>query len=51
VLLADHAGGNLLKRLEPGMPVEVVVPVQPRTALDYLTEPLRSSLRRAGREM
>jgi HlyD family secretion protein/epimerase transport system membrane fusion protein len=50
-LLADHAGGTLLPRLEPGMPVEVVVPVKPRTALDYLTEPLRSSLRSAGREM
>jgi HlyD family type I secretion membrane fusion protein len=50
-LLADHEGGALLKRLGPGMPVEVVVPVKPRTALDYLTEPLRSSLRSAGREM
>jgi HlyD family type I secretion membrane fusion protein len=50
-LLHDHDGGALLKRLGPGMPVEVVVPVKPRTALDYLTEPLRSSLRSAGREM
>jgi HlyD family secretion protein/epimerase transport system membrane fusion protein len=50
-LLRDHDGGALLKRLGPGMPVEVVVPVKPRTALDYLTEPLRSSLRSAGREM
>jgi HlyD family type I secretion membrane fusion protein len=50
-LLADHDGGTLLQRLGPGMPVEVVVPVKPRTALDYLTEPLRSSLRSAGREM
>jgi HlyD family secretion protein/epimerase transport system membrane fusion protein len=50
-LLADHAGGKLLASLDPGMPVEVVVPVKPRTALDYLTEPLRTSLRSAGREM
>jgi HlyD family secretion protein/epimerase transport system membrane fusion protein len=50
-LLSDHAGGALLKRLGPGMPVEVVVPVKSRTALDYLTEPLRTSLRSAGREM
>jgi hypothetical protein len=33
------------------MPVEVVVPVKPRTALDYLTEPLRSSFRKAGNEV
>ncbi len=50
-LLADHAGGTLLRQLGPGMPVEVVVPTKPRTALDYLTEPLRTSLRQAGREM
>ncbi len=50
-LLADHANGTLLRRLGPGMPVEVVVPVKPRTALDYLTEPLRTSLQSAGREM
>ena len=50
-LLADHASGTLLARLAPGMPVEVVVPSKPRTALDYLTEPLRTSLRQAGREM
>ena len=50
-LLADHAQGALLARLDPGMPVEVVVPVAPRTALDYLTEPLRTSLRHAGREL
>ncbi len=50
-LLADHANGTLLRQLGPGMPVEIVVPVKPRTALDYLTEPLRTSLRSAGREM
>ena len=48
---ADREGGNLLKRLAPGMPIEIVVPVKPRTALDYLTEPLRSSFRRAGTEL
>ena len=50
-LLADREGGKLLKQLTPGMPVEVVVPVKPRTALDYLTEPLRSSFRKAGNEV
>jgi HlyD family secretion protein/epimerase transport system membrane fusion protein len=48
---ADREGGALLKRLTPGMPIEVIVPVKPRTALDYLTEPLRSSFRKAGNEM
>lgn len=50
-LLADHQQGELLARLGPGMPVEVIVPVAPRTALDYLIEPLRESLRGAGREL
>lgn len=50
-LLADHDFGRLLKQLAPGMPVEVIVPVKPRTVFDYLTEPLRSSLRSAGREI
>ena len=48
---SDQEGGNLLKRLTPGMPVEVVVPIQPRTALDYLLEPLRNSLRQSGHEI
>jgi HlyD family secretion protein/epimerase transport system membrane fusion protein len=50
-LVADRDGGRLLRQLTPGMPVEVVVPVKPRTALDYLTEPLRSSFRKAGNEV
>ncbi len=50
-LLTDHAGGSLLKQLSPGMPVEIVVPTKPRTALDFLIEPLTTSLRTAGREM
>ena len=50
-LLSDQEGGRLIRRLGPGMPVEVVVPVKPRTALEYLIEPLRTSLRKAGREM
>ncbi len=50
-LLNDQEGGGLLRRLEPGMPVEVIVPVKPRTALDYLVEPLRSSWRHAGNEV
>jgi HlyD family type I secretion membrane fusion protein len=47
----DREGGKLLKRLEPGMPVEVIIDVKPRTALDYLIEPLRTSLRQAGTEI
>lgn len=47
----DGEGGALLRQLAPGMPVDVIIPVQPRTALDYLTEPLRNSLRRTGHEM
>jgi HlyD family type I secretion membrane fusion protein len=50
-LLADRDGGKLLRQLTPGMPVEVVVPVKARTALDYLTEPLRTSFRKAGNEV
>ena len=36
--------------LKPGLPVEVVIPLRPRTALDYLVEPLRQMLRRSFRE-
>ena len=50
-LTADREGGKLLAKLTPGMPVEVVVPVKPRTALEYLTEPLRTSFRKAGNEV
>jgi len=50
-LLADRQDGTLLPRLGPGMPVEVIVPVAPRTALDYLIAPLRDSLRGAMREL
>jgi HlyD family secretion protein len=50
-LLSDQESGNLLKKLGPGMPVEVIVPVQARTALDYLLQPLRSSLRHTGNEI
>jgi HlyD family secretion protein len=50
-LVADREGGKLLRQLTPGMPVEVVVPVKARTALEYLLEPLRSSFRKAGNEV
>lgn len=50
-LLGDRQGGRLLAQLSPGMPVEVVVPVAPRTALDYLVAPLRESFRGAWREL
>lgn len=50
-LISDREEGRLLARLGPGMPVEVVVPVQPRTAFDYLSAPLRESFRNAMREL
>lgn len=50
-LLADREEGALLARLGPGMPVEIVVPVKPRSAFDYLVAPLRESLRAAWREI
>ena len=50
-LVADRQDGTLLSRLTPGMPVEVVVPVAPRTAFDYLIAPLRESMRGAWREL
>lgn len=50
-LVADQEDGRLLARLGPGMPVEVIVPVKPRTAFDYLSAPLRESLRNAMREL
>jgi HlyD family type I secretion membrane fusion protein len=50
-LVADRQGGTLLSRLSPGMPVEVVVPVEARTAFQYLIGPLRESFRHAWREM
>lgn len=43
--LADHA-----KNIRPGMPVEVVVILHKRTALQYLIEPLTRSLWRSGSE-
>jgi HlyD family type I secretion membrane fusion protein len=50
-LRADGQDGALLRRLGPGMPVEVVVPTAARTAFDYLVGPLRGSFRGALREM
>jgi multidrug efflux pump subunit AcrA (membrane-fusion protein) len=50
-LIADQQSGALLARLGPGMPVEVIVPTEPRTAFDYLIGPLRDSFRTAWREM
>lgn len=37
-------------QLRPGLPVEVVIPVRKRTALQYLLEPLTGSLWRSFRE-
>lgn len=36
--------------LQAGLPVEVMVPLSKRTALDYLLEPLTQTIWRAGRE-
>ncbi|MGQ0656871.1 MAG: HlyD family type I secretion periplasmic adaptor subunit, partial [Chromatiales bacterium] len=43
-----RAAGEL--RLLPGMPAEVFIKTQARTALDYLLEPVMGSLRRSLRE-
>lgn len=50
-LVSDRQGGALLRRLGPGMPVQVIVPTQARTAFDYLVGPLRQSFRGALREL
>jgi len=50
-LMSDRDHGALLARLSPGMPIEVVVPVKPRTAFEYLVGPLRESFRHAWREI
>jgi HlyD family secretion protein len=36
--------------LRPGLPVQVLVPLKKRTALQYIFEPLTQALWRAGRE-
>ncbi|PLR18814.1 HlyD family type I secretion periplasmic adaptor subunit [Caulobacter zeae] len=36
--------------IQPGLPVEVIVPLRRRTALDYLVEPMGQTFWRAGRE-
>lgn len=50
-LVKDRQDGALLRRLGPGMPVEVIVPTRARTAFDYLVGPLRQSFRGALREL
>ena len=37
-------------RLSPGLPVEVVIPLRKRTALQYLVEPLSQTVWRSFRE-
>lgn len=46
--VTDQAGAPLV--LRPGLPVEVIVPLRKRTALEYLWEPLQLSLWRSFRE-
>lgn len=46
-VIRRYQGPNALR---PGLPVEVIIPLRSRTALDYLTEPLRHSLWRSFRE-
>ncbi|CAM3504987.1 HlyD family type I secretion periplasmic adaptor subunit [Parendozoicomonas haliclonae] len=38
------------KRLQPGMPADVMITTGSRTALEYLTQPLRDSFNKAWRE-
>lgn len=47
--LSDAMGGRDL-RLSPGLPVEVVIPLRKRTALQYLVEPLSQAVWRSFRE-
>lgn len=47
-LLRDRHGREL--RLRAGMPVEVLIPVRPRTALQYAFEPLRGAFWRSFHE-
>ncbi|MGA0602278.1 HlyD family type I secretion periplasmic adaptor subunit [Caulobacter sp. KR2-114] len=47
-LIRDERGE--LGGLRPGLPVEVVVPQRPRTALDYLVEPLKRMLWKSFRD-
>jgi HlyD family secretion protein len=42
-------GGQDL-RLSPGLPVEVMIPLRKRTALEYLLEPLSQTVWRSFRE-
>lgn len=42
--------GPAAQTVGPGLPVEVIVPLRKRTALDYLLEPLAHTLWRSGRE-
>lgn len=42
--------GAKVQQIRPGMPVQVVILLRKRTALDYLVEPLTSSLWRTGSE-
>lgn len=44
------AAGGIDLRLSPGLPVEVVVPLRKRTALQYLLEPLSQTVWRSFRE-
>lgn len=47
-IIRTSRGGNF--DLKPGMPVEVLVPLRKRTALEYAFEPLWSAMWRAFRE-
>jgi HlyD family secretion protein len=46
--LQSASGRSLM--LSPGLPVEVVIPLRRRTALQYLLEPLQQSVWRSFRE-
>jgi HlyD family secretion protein len=46
--IAEASGRSLM--LSPGLPVEVVIPLRPRTALQYLLEPLQQTIWRSFRE-
>jgi len=47
-LIRDYREGDFA--MKPGMPVEVVVPLRRRTALQYMIDPLTDTMWRSFRE-
>lgn len=50
ILIEGDIDGVTLDEIVPGMPVDVMIPINARTALDYAIEPLARSFNRALKE-